>query len=58
MNKYPNLVVDKGTHGNSQTTQDMAKAIGCSPETDKKAIAELNIAIPAQLSAHGDVKPT
>lgn len=41
-----NQVVDqKKSHGNSQTTQDIAKAICCSPQTDNKSpITEKNCA--------------
>lgn len=43
----------KGSHGNLQTTQAIAKAIDCSPQTDIKA---LFLKTPTQFIERGEVK--
>ena len=50
-----NLVVGpRAPHGNPQTIQATAKAIGCSLQTDSNAL--LLKTAPMQLSGHGEFK--
>ena len=44
----------KGTHGNLQITQAIAKTIGCFPQSDGKTL--LLKTVSTYLTEHGDVK--